>query len=135
MGMQIGKHKFLKIFTALSALIIFGLAARIYYAGSLVPECNEGIAESLVSPDGRWVAEKVIGVCDGATGVVSLEVRLHGPRKDAATVLDMDLVDGDKVALKWKDPINLIVSFPIKEAVYKQETSLDDVTIQYITDR
>ena len=131
--MQIGKHKFLKIFTVISVLAVFGVAARIYYAGSLFPDCGEGVAESLVSQDGRWVAEKVIGVCDGATGVVSLEVRLHGPRRDATTILDMDLVDGDRVFMKWKDSANLIVNYPIKEAVYKQETSLDGVTIQFIT--
>lgn len=131
--MRIGKHKFLKISAAALALIAVGIGVRIYVAGSLFPDCNEGVLESLISPDGKWVAEKIIGVCDGATGVVSLEVKLHGPRKNAMTILDMDLVDGDKVTIKWQDAKHLIVSYPIIEAVYKQQPSLDDVTIQYIT--
>src|SRR6476646_1925423 len=113
--MRIGKHKFLKISAVVLALVVIGIAIRIYVAGSLFPECDKGVLESQLSPDGRWVAEKVLGVCDGATGVVFLDVNLHRAGEDATTILDMDLVDGDKVTIKWRDSNHLVISYPIIE--------------------
>lgn len=129
--MQIRKRKVLKISVAISALIIFGLVARLYYAGSLFPDCDEGIMEAQISPDGKWIAEKVAGMCGGAMGVTYQDVYLHDAREHATTILDMDDLD-ERVTIKWVDPKNLIVSYPVGKAVYKQRKSVGGVNIHYI---
>lgn len=129
--MHIGKHKLLKISAAALTLIIVGIAARIYYAGSLFPDCDEGIMESQISPDGKWVAEKTVGICGGAMGVTYLDVYLHDAREHSTTILDMDEIDS-RVTIKWADPKNLVVTYPAGKAVHKQQKSVDDVALHYV---
>ena len=129
--MQIGKHKLLKIFAAVSALAVFGLAARIYYAGALFPDCDEGILDAQRSPDGRWMAEEMTGICGGAMGVTYLDVYLHDAREHSTIILDMDDID-ERVTIKWVDAKNLVISYPTGKAVYKQRKSVGDVRIHYV---
>lgn len=129
--MQIGKHKFIKIFATLSVLVVFGIAARIYYAGSLFPDCEEDIMESRISPDGKWVAEETNGICGGAIGVAYLDVNLHDAREHSTTILDMDGIDS-RVTIEWADSKNLIISYPAGKDVHKQLKSVGDVGIHYV---
>lgn len=129
--MRIVEHKFLKIFTAISVLAVSGVAARIYYAGSLFPDCDEGILDAQRSPDGRWMAEEMTGICGGAMGVTYLDIYLHDTREHSTVILDMDGMDS-RITIKWADSKNLVVTYPAGEDVRKQQKSVGDVEVHYV---
>lgn len=122
--------KFAKLFAAITILVI---AATVLFSWLWLSEdhCDKVIAQTLMSPDGKWTMVATQEECGGAAGGIYYLVHLKGDGGDV-TVLDIAPIDSNDFELKWKDSRNLEIYYPGSRETYTKLNSYSDVQFVYI---
>lgn len=127
----------LRRFVILGSLIVgAGFLFLVWLLVALLPLCDKEVLQQVVSPDGRYRASVSEGSCGATTGVttyITVERNFDTLLAKEAYVL---IAEGDRATLearlRWAKPRNLVVSWQGPEQVFRAETNVLGVTVEYV---
>jgi hypothetical protein len=122
--------KFTKSLILIVALVVSGrgIFIFIWLRGD---HCDKVVAQTLSSPDDKWVATATQEECGGASGGIYYLVNLKGDDSET-TVLDIAPIDSNAFQMKWSDSHSLAIYYPGAREINSKLDSYRDLKFVYV---
>lgn len=103
----------------------------VYFLSGCGSGCEDAVKTEMVSPNGRYMVSIIERDCGATTDFSTLgHIQRKGQKLNVDTGIFLVLAGRWDVIAEWKGETNLIVRIP-KAEIFKRETSVDGVAIEY----